>query len=498
MKIGLIGGGYWGKNLIREFDKCCVLHTICEIDKKISDEHRTQYPHICVTDDWNDLLNNDTITAICISLPTHLHYQFTKEALSSNKDVYVEKPMTMSLKEAEEVVNLAKNNNKILMVGHLLHYHPCVEEIKKTINSGKIGKIINIVSNRFNLGIYRDHENVLWNLAPHDVSVILSLCDNKLPNSVVCMGKDHITKNVYDIVNMVLKYDDKYININVNWLNPYKEQKMSIIGEKGMIVFDDTIKEKIKIYQEYKKYKNGDIYFEKNEAETINVDMSISPLTKECEHFIDCCISRSTPLTDGNEGLRVLKVLDMAQQSLNEKKEIYNTIQKYFVHETAIVDDGAEIGEGTKIWHFSHICKNAKIGKNCNIGQNVFIADNSILGDNCKIQNNVSIYDGVQAGNYVFFGPSCVLTNDLNPRGMFSKNGNYINTIIEDGATLGANSTIVCGNKLGKHCLVGAGAVVTSDVIEYSVVVGNPAKKIGNIDEQGNIKKERSKINVKN
>ena len=150
------------------------------------------------------------------------------------------------------------------------------------------------------------------------------------------------------------------------------------------------------------------------------------------------------------------------------------------------IHNNVEIGEGTWIGSNVTIMEGARIGKNCNIGQNVFIAGGATIGDNCKVQNNVSIYAGVEAGNFVFFGPSCVLTNDINPRGMHSKAGKYICTKLEDGVTLGANSTIVCGNTLGKHCLIGAGAVVTKNVEEFSIMVGNPAKKIGIIDEKGN------------
>ena len=144
------------------------------------------------------------------------------------------------------------------MVGHLLHYHPCIEEIKEIVRKGKIGKVKNIVANRLNLGIFRVQENVLWSFAPHDISIVLALCDNKLPKSVLCTGYSHITNGVHDITNSVLKYDDKYININVNWLNPYKEQRMSIIGDKGMILFDDTSKtNKLTYFPEYIHYPNS-------------------------------------------------------------------------------------------------------------------------------------------------------------------------------------------------------------------------------------------------
>ena len=185
-------------------------------------------------------------------------------------------------------------------------------------------------------------------------------------------------------------------------------------------------------------------------------------------------------------------MLDSLQKSLVENKEILlQSLDKpstlhFFAHETSVIDNSADIGEGTKVWHYSHICKGAKIGKNCNIGQNVFIAEGAILGNNCKVQNNVSIYAGVEAEDYVFFGPSCVLTNDINPRGMHSKGGAYIKTKLEKGVTLGANSTIICGNTIGEHALIGAGAVITKDVEAFSIMVGNPGKKIGEIDEEGN------------
>lgn len=492
IKIGLIGGGYWGKNLIKDFNNCNVLHTICDVNNDALKKYNELYPHVKTTTDWNYILNNKEINAVCVALPAELHYKFAKGALLADKDVYVEKPITLDIGEAQELVELAKERNKILMVGHLLHYHPAITKIKEIIAEGKIGKVKNIVANRLSLGIFRKHENVLWSFAPHDISVVLSLID-EMPASVICHGRDHINEGVHDVTNSILKFKDAYVNINVNWLNPYKEQKMSIIGEKGMIIFDDVSKEnKLTYFPEYIHYSsdiNANPTPVKNNGENIEVDSSKSPLLCECEHFIECCLKRKTPITPGNEGVNVLKVLNGLQESLLNSKEVTisskNKETKYFAHETAIIDDGADIGEGSKTWHYSHICKGAKIGKNCNIGQNVFISGGAVLGDNCKVQNNVSIYAGVEAEDYVLFGPSCVLTNDINPRGMHSKNGEYIKTILKKGVTLGANCTIVCGNTIGEHALIGAGAVICKDVEPYSIMVGNPGKKIGIIDEKG-------------
>lgn len=496
-KLGLIGAGYWGKNLVRDYYKIGFLDTICEINENLIEEYKELYPNLNYTSVWSDLLNNSEITAICISLPAEMHYKFAKEALIANKDVYVEKPITLDIDEAEELIKLANEKNKILMVGHLLHYHPAIEKIKDIIQSNQIGKIKNIISNRLNLGIFRVQENVLWSFAPHDISVILSLCNNKLPTWVKCNGQSVISPNIHDITNSILKFEDNndniYVNINVNWLNPYKEQRITIIGEKGMILFDDVEKEnKLRIYKNYIKWSENIMpqpIANQTGGEIIPINMDETPLIKECKHFMKCCINRTKPITDGNDALRVLKVLKSLSDSLqnNGQMVVMKNKNNYFVHETAIIDNGSNIGSGVKIWHYSHICKDAVIGNNCNIGQNVFIAGGAKIGNNCKIQNNVSIYAGVEAEDYVFFGPSCVLTNDKNPRGMHSKNGNYLRTYLETGVTLGANCTIVCGTRVGKHALIGAGAVVTKDVEPYSVMVGNPAKKIGTIDEFGTI-----------
>lgn len=490
--LALIGGGYWGKNLIRDFYNLQALHTVCDIDTELLSKHKSTYPEIETTTDWETVLCSTDIDRVCIALPAHLHYTFAKKSLEAGKHVYVEKPITLDISQAEELNTIAKEKGLILMVGHLLQYHPGIQKIKAIIKSGKIGTIKQIVANRFSLGIFRTFENVLWSFAVHDISVILSLCSDKLPNSVVCNGVCNITSGIQDITNSILKYDDKYVSLNVNWLSPYKEQKLTVVGTKGMLVFDD-VEKKIIIVPEFVKYENAmnphNPVAIKNNSYVESYNITEFPLTSECKHFIFCCDYNSKPITDGDEGVRVLKVLTKLQESLDDggkEKHFKKSTNKVFVHETAIVDDGAIIGEGTKIWHYSHICKGAKIGKNCNIGQNVFIAGGAVIGDNCKVQNNVSIYAGVKAGNHVFFGPSCVLTNDINPRCLHSKNGKYIETILEDGVTLGANSTVVCGNTISQHSLIGAGAVVCKDVRPYSIVVGNPGKIIGNIDEMGN------------
>jgi len=489
----LIGSGYWGQNILRcLYNIDGVKLTVCDINENALNKFKEQYPNISITTDFDSVLVDPEIKGVMIALPAEMHYLFAKKVLLAGKDVYIEKPITLDVGQAQELVDLAKEKNLIIMVGHLLHYHIAIEKIKSIVKSGQIGKIINIVSNRLNLGIFRTNENSLWSLAPHDISVILSLCGDKLPSQVQCFGQANITPGVHDITNTIFQIENTYVNINVNWLNPYKEQKLTIIGEKGMLVFDDTEPiNKLKLYENYINWtgsSNPIPVANKTEGITIPLDLSKSPLTRECEHFIYCCETRSIPITPGKEGVRVLKVLQMCSDALTQtntsSKQVVKPKLDYFVHESSLVDNGAKIGSGSKVWHWSHVTSSAEVGPKCNIGQNCYIAGK--LGSGCKVQNNVSLYLGVECGDDVFLGPSCVLTNDLNPRCAEPKNGHYVKTFIEKGATIGANATIVCGTRIGTHSLIGAGAVVTKDVEPYAIMVGNPAKRIGTIDEHGN------------
>jgi UDP-2-acetamido-3-amino-2,3-dideoxy-glucuronate N-acetyltransferase len=235
----------------------------------------------------------------------------------------------------------------------------------------------------------------------------------------------------------------------------------------------------------------------KADPERVTIDQA-EPLRKECQHFLDSITNGTPPLTDGAEGLRVLRVLNAGQASLNDsgRKIVFhdqdqspvldarlldghNLKNDAFVHPSAIIDDRVLIGRNTKIWHFSHVLSNSKIGESCNIGQNVVIGPDVNIGKGCKIQNNVSVFKGVTLEDGVFCGPSMVFTNIYNPRAEIRKMDQVRPTLVKKGATIGANATIVCGTTLGKYCFVGAGSVVNKNIPDYALVVGNPAKQIG-------------------
>lgn len=340
--------------------------------------------------------------------------------------------------------------------------------------------------------------------------MILSLAGEE-PEHISVTGGCYLHHKIADVTTTHLEFPSGLrAHIFVSWLHPFKVQQLVVVGDRKMAVFDDTLPwpDKLLLYPHHINWQNHMPVPVKAEAEQIDIPQQ-EPLREECRHFIDCIVSGKRPITDGQEGLRVLKILNAAQRSLDNgfskiamgtKKALSPNPQhslgaaqatalgprSYFAHETAVIDEGVEIGSGTKIWHFSHVLSNSRIGEKCNIGQNVVIGPDVTLGKGCKIQNNVSVYKGVTLEDWVFCGPSMVFTNIINPRAGIRKMDQVRPTLVKEGATLGANCTIVCGVTIGRYAFVGAGAVVTWDVPDHALVVGNPARQIGWVSRCGN------------
>ena len=489
-KIALAGLGYWGQNILRNLYELNALTLACDSSSELIELRRSQFPNIEYTKNFEDILANQKITAVVLATPAATHYELAKKCLNANKDVFVEKPLALKTEEGKELAALAKEKNKILMVGHILQYHPAVIKLKELIKKGELGKIQYIHSNRLNIGKIRTEENILWSFAPHDISVILLLTEEE-PIEINAFGKTILTENVCDISFTTLEFPSGIkSHILVSWLHPFKEQKLIVVGSKAMAVFDDTTKEKLFIYPHSIEWENGKIPIAHKANFYCPEVENKEPLKEELKHFIECISERKTPKTDAIEGLRVLKVLETANESIKNSQsataasQLAKIPQKqsdkpYFAHESAIIDDNTEIGEGTKIWHFSHILKNTHVGKNCNIGQNVVAGPDVVIGNGCKIQNNVSVYKAVTLEDDVFCGPSCVFTNVYNPRAFIERKNEYLPTLVKKGASIGANATVVCGNTIGEYALIGAGAVVKKDIPPHAVVAGVPAKIIG-------------------
>jgi len=482
IRIGIIGAGYWGKNHVRNFYQLGALHTVCDADKERLKSFKEKYQDIKVTSDYLEILKSEEIQGVVIATPAETHYQLAKEAILYKKDVLVEKPLSLRINEARELIKLAEKQGTILMVGHLLQYHPAVIRLKELIKSGKLGKIEYIYSNRLNLGKFRREENILWSFAPHDISIILYFLE-ETPSEVSASGGNYLHPHIADVTVSTLNFPSGVkSHIFVSWLHPYKEQKLIVIGDKQMAQFDDVSKDrKLLLFPHKINWVNRMPVPEMAEAVKIEFEMK-EPLREECLHFLHCIKTRNRPKTDGQEGLKVLEVLDACQRSLEKSGTVIKLkpqSEKYFIHPTSIIDKPCEIGEGTKIWHFSHIMSGTKIGKDCIIGQNVFIGKGVKIGNNVKIQNNVSVYEGVILEDDVFCGPSMVFTNVINPRSHVSRKHEFKPTLVKKGATIGANATIICGHTIGEYALIGAGAVVTKDVPPYAIVAGVPARQIG-------------------
>jgi len=495
-KVAVVGHGYWGKNLARNFYELGALRTLCDDSPAALEAARTKYPGILFCSSYDELLGDAQVTGVVLATPAVRHFEMARRALLAGKDVFVEKPLALDPTEGAELVRLADDHKRVLMVGHILQYHPAVRELKRLISSGALGRVEYIYSNRLNIGKIRAEENILWSFAPHDISVLLGILGEE-PQSVSCEGGSYLNRDVPDVTLSSFGFANGVrAHVFVSWLHPFKEQRLVVVGSEQMAMFDDTAAEKLMLYPHRVEWKDRVPTAVK--AEGIAVPLAEEePLRNECQEFLACIESRRAPLTDGREGLRVLNVLRACQQSLTAARQQPGAATlsaspqgeadklAYFAHPTAIVDQPVEIGAGTKIWHFSHVLAGAKIGERCIFGQNCQVAGDTVIGNNVKVQNNVSIYAGAVIEDDVFLGPSCVLTNVTNPRSQVNRHSLYEKTLIRRGATVGANATIVCGITLGRYSFIAAGAVVTRDVPDYALMVGNPAHRIGWMSRHG-------------
>lgn len=317
-KLAVIGAGRWGMNHVRTASKLLKPENIYVFDFNAAVEKKLVEiaPGINFSHNLEELLNDHSITAAVIATPAETHYKLAKKCLLNQKNVLVEKPITLYIHEAEELLKLSIKNQLKLMVGHVLLYHPAVLKMKEWIEEGRLGKLQYIYSNRVNLGAIRSEENILWSFAPHDISVIQYLIGAS-PKTVFAKGSDFIQNGVEDITLTYLEYPGNvHAHIFVSWLHPFKEQRLVVIGEKGMLVFDDVLKtEKLKFHKKGFKVSNGSVEKFDSEYEVVEYEEKM-PLTDEHLHFYDSIINNSQPRTDGEHALDVLKILDSATRSL--------------------------------------------------------------------------------------------------------------------------------------------------------------------------------------
>lgn len=325
INIGVIGCGYWGPNLIRNFRSLpnCRVTMMCDVNGQRLRHMKGLYPEVEGHVDYERLVNNPAVDAVVIATSVKLHYQMAKASLLAGKYTFIEKPMATSTEECEELIDLASKSGKVLMVGHTFLFAAAIRKIKEIIEWGDIGDIHYISSRRLNLGLFQKDINVVWDLAPHDISILLYMMA-EFPVSVNCSGNAHITSGIEDVTSMCISFrDDRFATIQSSWLEPRKVRDMTIVGTKRMIVYDDVQPlEKIRIYDArvepprhydtfaefHYSYHYGDSYIPCIKQE--------EPLKLQCQHFLECIEKGDEPLSNGLEGLKVVKVLEAASASL--------------------------------------------------------------------------------------------------------------------------------------------------------------------------------------
>jgi len=327
-KVGVVGCGYWGPNLVRNLRHLpeCQLKIICDASESRLSHMRRLHPDVATTHKLEDLLNDSELDAVLIATPVRHHYEMAKAVLEVGKHVFIEKPMARTETEAEELVSLADRKGLVLMVGHTFLFSPAVRRMKEIIEAGDIGEVQYISARRLNLGLFQKDINVAWDLAPHDISILLYLLD-ELPISVSCQGSSHVTRGIEDVTMMYLTFrKNRCAFIHNSWLDPKKVRQMTVVGSQRMIVYDDTEPlEKLKIYDarvevppHYDTFAEFTYSYHYGDAYVPYIKQD-EPLKLECQHFLESVRQDAVPLANGRLGLEVVRILEAANESLRQQ-----------------------------------------------------------------------------------------------------------------------------------------------------------------------------------
>jgi len=324
VNLAVLGIGYWGPNLLRNFSQIdgVTVAAVCDADTARLAYIHQRYPGPRLIEDYRDVLADPSIDAVVVALPAKLHYKIAMEALEAGKHVFVEKPLALSSEECLQLIHMAEKRDRVLMVGHTFEYNPAVNVLKEEVEKGALGEIRYINSQRLNLGKIRQDVNAMWNLAPHDISIILYILQQE-PLAVSARGVSYIQDGIEDVVFIDLVFESgARAHIHVSWLDPVKVRRMTVVGNKKMAVFDDMEENKLKIYDEGIDMFGGEVSYRRGDVAVPSIDLR-EPLNIECSHFIHCITNHEKPRTDGHDGFRVTKVLEAAQESLRQHgKEI--------------------------------------------------------------------------------------------------------------------------------------------------------------------------------
>ncbi len=322
-KVAVIGCGLWGRNIVRNFYNLEALHTVCDLDAENLQKVREQYPNVHTTSDFNEILNNDEITAVAVVTPSHTHFKLVKQVLETGRHVYVEKPISTSAKEAEELKKIADEKGLVLMVGHLLLYHPAVNRLKMLVDEGDLGEVVYAQSDRLNVNYFKNDRSVMWDLAPHDVSMMAYVIGQEPKQVISAVGCSSDKNEIMDITHLTIEFENGAIGqISDSWITPMKHVRLLVRGTKATAILDDTLQEnKLQVFDNKKDGPATDIHIDY---------LEIEPLKLECQHFIACCESGKKARSDGENGFNVVRILDEAEKIMLDENKLKSVDQRNF------------------------------------------------------------------------------------------------------------------------------------------------------------------------
>ena len=322
-KIAVMGCGLWGRNIVRNFYNLEVLDTVCDLDEENLAKVKEQYPNVKTTKDFNDILNNSEITAVAVITSSHTHFKFVKMFLESGRHVYVEKPISTSAKDAQTLKEIAEQRGLVLMVGHLLLYHPAVNRLKMLVDDGTLGDIVYAQSDRLNVNYFKNDRSVMWDLAPHDVSMMSYVIGKEPKHVISAVGCSSERNEIMDITHLAIEFEGGVIGqISDSWITPMKHVRLLVRGTKKTAILDDTLQEnKLQVFENNRA----------GSATDVKIDyLEIEPLKLECQHFITCCESGRKARSDGENGFNVVNILEEAEKIMLGENKLKSLDERNF------------------------------------------------------------------------------------------------------------------------------------------------------------------------
>ncbi len=491
-RVCVVGAGRWGRGHVQALQELGYLEGIVEPDAVTRAELTRLHPSVQLFATLDDALVED-FDGFTVATPAETHYNIGRRLLSRKKHVLIETPLALTSEEALHLKTLAEQHHVHLMAGHTLLFHPAIQRITTLIDKGTIGPLQYMHSHRIAPEAQRPGKHGLWGFSPNDLAVFQFLI-GRYPSTVMGHGGAPGRPGEYNTTVTMLTYPNGVMAHSfVSWLHPVRSHRLVVVGVKGMLLYDEAVTGgKVFFYEKSLNWISGEPIPE--EEPTAVFPCADTPsLVAELQYFVEHFDARTSPsVNNPQSAVDVLEIIESAARC-ETKNSAYNGKQRqettYQAQTTSIVEPGASIGEHTQIGHFSHIQAHAQIGAKCTLGQNVHIGEHVQIGNHVKIQDNVTLFEGVELEDYVYCGPSMVFTNVIRPRSKHPRRGRgmYEKTLVRTGASISANATILCGITIGRYAMVGVGAVVTTDVSDYALMMGAPAQRVGWVCECGEV-----------